>query len=260
MIIGDQDRAFLEQIDFTSLSAAWRESKDIVALLSLVTLFQYAERLSDGQAAQATSQRVDWKYALHLPLAYPGLAPSALCMFRQWVAGFPASESILQELIERCAELGLAMDGPHSLPDPFDLVEVNCLKNCLDLEINLMLPAIEVLAAEHPVWLKEVSLPHWVSRYTAPHRSLFQAFSREELLEMIFSLERDIDHLVKAIRSHPEWNLPQYPEIRPLLVSWKEEKLSNHRSSVAASAHHFRLDCSTCIYPQQAHLYSEVLI
>lgn len=38
------------------------------ALLALVTLFQFAENLSDRQAADAACGRIDWKYALGLEL------------------------------------------------------------------------------------------------------------------------------------------------------------------------------------------------
>src|SRR5262245_3870803 len=37
--------------------------------LALVTVFQFAENLSDRQAADAVRARIDWKDALALPLA-----------------------------------------------------------------------------------------------------------------------------------------------------------------------------------------------
>ena len=38
------------------------------AQLALVTIFQFAEGLCDRQAADAVRARIDWKYALRLPL------------------------------------------------------------------------------------------------------------------------------------------------------------------------------------------------
>ncbi len=40
--------------------------------LALVTLMQYAEGLTDRQAADAVRTRIDWKYALSLELTDPG--------------------------------------------------------------------------------------------------------------------------------------------------------------------------------------------
>jgi transposase len=54
----------------------------------LVTLLQFAKRLSDRQAADAVRSRIDWKYALALPLADPGFDASVLYEFRiRLVAG-----------------------------------------------------------------------------------------------------------------------------------------------------------------------------
>ena len=52
------------------------------ALLSLVSILQYLEHLSDRQALVMVRSRIDWKYALHLPLEAPGFDPSVLCEFR----------------------------------------------------------------------------------------------------------------------------------------------------------------------------------
>src|SRR5258708_23066286 len=51
--------------------------------LALVSVMQFAERLSDRKAADAVRGRIDWKYALRRRLDNPGFEASALC-------GFPA--------------------------------------------------------------------------------------------------------------------------------------------------------------------------
>ena len=43
--------------------------------LALTTVMQFAEGLSDRQAADAVRSRIDWKYALSLELDRPGLRP-----------------------------------------------------------------------------------------------------------------------------------------------------------------------------------------
>jgi transposase len=46
--------------------------------LALVTVMQFAENLSDRQAAEAVRARLDWKYALSLDLSDPGFHYSIL--------------------------------------------------------------------------------------------------------------------------------------------------------------------------------------
>jgi transposase len=49
--------------------------------LALVTVLQFAEGLSDRQAADAVRGRIDWKFALGLELTDPGFDFSVLCEF-----------------------------------------------------------------------------------------------------------------------------------------------------------------------------------
>src|SRR6266436_9114316 len=56
--------------------------------LALVTILQFAEGLSDRQAADAVRGRIDWKYALSLDLSDPGFDASVLTEFRaQLISG-----------------------------------------------------------------------------------------------------------------------------------------------------------------------------
>src|SRR5262249_26362071 len=52
------------------------------ACLARVTVMQFAEGLSDRQAAKAVRGRIDWKYALGLELTEPGFDASVLSEFR----------------------------------------------------------------------------------------------------------------------------------------------------------------------------------
>jgi transposase len=49
--------------------------------LALTMIMQFAEALSDQQAADAVRSRIDWKYALSLELADPGFDFSVLSEF-----------------------------------------------------------------------------------------------------------------------------------------------------------------------------------
>src|SRR5512143_3986253 len=52
------------------------------ARLALATVLQFAEGLSDRQAADAVRGRIDWKYVLGLELTDPGFNFSVLSEFR----------------------------------------------------------------------------------------------------------------------------------------------------------------------------------
>ena len=50
--------------------------------LALVLVMQFADALSDRQAAEAVRSRIDWKYALALELTDPGFDSTVLSEFR----------------------------------------------------------------------------------------------------------------------------------------------------------------------------------
>jgi len=72
--------------------------------LALISVMQFAERLSDRKAADAVRGRIDWKYALGLPLDDPGFDASALCEFRARLLAHSAEQHLLDTLLTICRE------------------------------------------------------------------------------------------------------------------------------------------------------------
>jgi transposase len=65
--------------------------------LALVTILQFAEGLSDRQAAHAVRSRIDWKYVLRLELTDPGFDASVLSEFRaRLIAGRRSPYSLIR--------------------------------------------------------------------------------------------------------------------------------------------------------------------
>src|ERR671913_605000 len=77
------------------------------ATLALATVLQYVEGLSDRQAADAVRGRIDWKYALRLPLTDPGFDHTVLSEFRSRLIEGRAEQQLLDTLLERLRDLGL---------------------------------------------------------------------------------------------------------------------------------------------------------
>ncbi len=72
--------------------------------LAWVTLMQFAENLSDRQAADAVRSRIDWKYLLGLELTDAGFDFSVLSEFRQRLLAGNAEERLLLHLLECCQD------------------------------------------------------------------------------------------------------------------------------------------------------------
>src|SRR5438132_14097915 len=99
VIYDDHDFAPLFSPEGRPAEAPWR--------LALVTVMQWAEGLSDRQAAEAVRGRIDWKYALGLALSDPGFDHSVLCEFRARLVQGAAEQLLLDALLTQCTARGL---------------------------------------------------------------------------------------------------------------------------------------------------------
>jgi transposase len=133
--------------------------------LALVTLLQYAENLSDAQAADAVRGRIDWKYALALPLTDAGFDASVLSTFRERLVQGGGEERLLWAIVEACAEKGLlAKRGKQRTDATYVLAAVRSL-NRLELVGETLRAALEALAVAAPAWIQTHVPRTWVERY-----------------------------------------------------------------------------------------------
>lgn len=82
MKMRDELGTFYGDEDFTGLFPQRGQPGESPWHLALVMVMQYAEGMSDRQAAEAVRARIDWKYALGLELDDPGFDHSVLSEFR----------------------------------------------------------------------------------------------------------------------------------------------------------------------------------
>jgi transposase len=80
--------------------------------LVMVTVLQFAENLTDRQAADAVRGRIDWKYLLGLELTDPGFDLTVLSQFRTRLVAHDLQPMALDMLLDRLVELGLIKTWP----------------------------------------------------------------------------------------------------------------------------------------------------
>ena len=133
--------------------------------LALVTIFQFAEGLSDRQAADAVRGRIDWKYALSLELTDRGFDHTVLSEFRTRLLGSGAETLPLDLLVTRCRDLGLVKARGRQRTDSTHVLAAVRALNRLELVRETLRHALDVLAVAAPDWLHERAEAEWVARY-----------------------------------------------------------------------------------------------
>lgn len=91
------------------------------ALLSLITILQWRENLSDVETLEACNFRLDWKIALHLSMDDINLFdPSTLCRFRRRLMDHEKASLMFDKILNLCIEKGfvkkrgkLRVDATH---------------------------------------------------------------------------------------------------------------------------------------------------
>ncbi|MBC6474653.1 MAG: transposase, partial [Hormoscilla sp. GM102CHS1] len=90
--------------DFESLDPRCGQSAMSPAKLALITIMQFAEGLTDRQAADAVRSRIDWKYALGLELTDSGFDYTVLTEFRERLIAKKQENQLLDLMLTKLKE------------------------------------------------------------------------------------------------------------------------------------------------------------
>ena len=97
MMMRDKLGTFYQDEDFAALFPNIGQPAETPWRLALVTVLQFAESLTDRQAADAVRSRIDWKYALGLQLKDTGFHFSVLSDFRSRLVAGHAEQILLDK-------------------------------------------------------------------------------------------------------------------------------------------------------------------
>src|SRR6266403_6039591 len=117
MQVADRLGTIYHDAQFSALFPRRGQPAETPARLALATVLQFAEGLSDRQAADAVRARIDWKYALGLELTDPGFDHTVLSEFRCRLVHGQAELQLLDTLLKRCRELGLIRERGRQRTD-----------------------------------------------------------------------------------------------------------------------------------------------
>lgn len=224
LIIGDQLGTLFDEVDFAQLYAA--DGKPALApnLLALVSVFQFMENLPDREAADAVRSRIDWKYALHLPLADTGFDDSVLSEFRARLAQHALAQTMFEQVLRRLQGLGLLQKGGKQRTDATYVLAATQVLNRVQFVAETMRLALEALAEYRPAWLRAIALPHWYERYSLVLTGFRLPRTQEQQEALALDIGRDGFHLLQALASaEAPAQAIQLPAVQTLQAVWQQQ-------------------------------------
>jgi transposase len=185
--------------------------------LALVPVLQFAEGLSDRQAADQVRARMDWKFLLGLDLDDPGFDFTILGDFRSRLIRHGLEEKALEAVLERLSGAGPLRAGGRQRTDSTHVLASVRTLNRMEFAGETLRAALEALAAAAPAWLSGLIGPEWADRYGARIDSCRFPKGEDARARWLGQVGRDGFTLLDAVTAPraPEW-LRQVPAVETL--------------------------------------------
>ena len=186
--------------------------------LALITVMQFAENLTDRQAADAVRDRIAWKYALSLELTHAGFDFSVLSEFRQRLLDHEAGQRLLNEMLQRFRDKGLLKARGKQRTDSTHILAAVRNLNQLELVHETLRHALEDLAGQVPIWLKSWVHKDWFERYSKRTSNYLLPKAKEKREEWAKQVGKDGLFLLRQVYSNLQ--LAERPAIETLRQVW----------------------------------------
>jgi transposase len=187
-------------------------------------IMQYAENLTDRQAAETVRGRIDWKYALGMEMRDAGFHYSVLSEFRDRLIASGAERLLMDEMLLRFQEKGLLKARGKQRTDATRILTVARHLNRIGCVVETLRRALNEIAAISPDWLLDQVTTEWFDRYGPRFDSYRLPKKKGELHQLRREIGGDGYHLLSAIYKDmaPSY-LKELPGVRILQKVWIQQ-------------------------------------
>jgi transposase len=224
MQMRDELDSLYSEEQFASLYSAEGQPALSPWRLALVSIMQFAENLSDRQAAEAVRGRIDWKYALSLELTDTGFHYSVLSEFRARLIAGGMEQGLLDSLLERFKERGWIKARGRQRTDSTHVLGAVKELNQLEIVGETLRHTLNVLATVAPEWLREQVKAEWYERYAERIEDYRLPKDKSEREQLSAIIGNDGYYLLNCIEQAREltW-LNQLPAVETLRRVWAQQ-------------------------------------
>jgi transposase len=220
-LVGDEVNDFLGLEDFRWLYSEQGRGAICPIILALVTVFQFQEGIPDRVAAQWVVIRIDWKYALHVPLTWQGFHFSDLSNFRDRLLENGAERLVFENVLDWVRARGLLKKHGKQRSDSTHVL--GCVERLSRLELaweTLRVTLREIKAAA-PDWYEEVVPAAFHEAYA--ERQSDWRLSQEEVKTEMQKVGSDGFWLLDHLNESTPQSILSLPEVETLRTVWKQQ-------------------------------------
>lgn len=194
------------------------------ARLALITIMQFAEGLSDRQAAESIRSRIDWKYILGLELTDPGFDSTVLVEFRKRLIAEGQERQLLDLMLIKLKEEKLVKSRGQQRTDATHVLAAIRRVNRLENVGETLRHALNDLATVAGQWLKARVGADWFDRYGVRFEQYRLCQNQAEIEQLALVIGADGHQILSAIWSEPgmEW-LRQIESVEILRQVWVQQ-------------------------------------
>ena len=221
-LVGDEIFGQYREVDFADLYSPEGKPAISPVILAFVTIFQFIEKYPDRQAGEALRMRIDWKYALHLPLEYQGFDFSVLSEFRERLIEQAAVQRVFIRMVKIFQTRGLIKERGKQRTDSIAMLTKVRNLSRLELVVETLRLAVSAILEADPSWGEALIPPSWDSRYG--ERFVMQRYSEADWKQYEVEVGPDGAWLLSRLAGKGAPAVVQnLPEVQVLKTVWAQQ-------------------------------------
>ncbi len=229
----DELGTFFRDEDFLDLFSEKGQPAESAWRLALVMVMQYAEGLTDRQAADAVRTRIDWKYALSLEITDPGFDFSVLSEFRSRLLANQAERRLFDVMLSQFRERGWIKERGKQRTDSTHVLAAVRAVNRLECVGEAMRHVLNILAEVAPDWLLEQMKPEWSKRYQSRFSDFRLPKSEKSRVELAEEIGADGRYLLEKVYTSTDYLwLQELPAIERVRCIWIQQYHASEQGAV----------------------------
>jgi len=219
-VIGEQLADIVKDEQFSALYEPTGRRSVWPSVLALVTIFQFLEDLPDREAARQVVVRLDWKYALHLPLGYGGFDFSCLSYFRRRLLEHEQSRVLFDAILGRVRALGFLKKHGKQRTDSLGVVGAVRELSQLELMREAVRLALRALLVADAGWIA-ATVPAAFRTLYLERRSDYRLSPTERQAELV-EVGQDGAWLLDQLAAEDAAALRDLAAVRTLATIWQQ--------------------------------------